>query len=323
MRKELKMAVFILPQTLLSAIFATEEIFSIYNEYCKEKEEIHFTTVLVSLEKSTYMQEKKLTLQTTPITSSQTYDIIFIPPIKSYENFNFDIPLLNSWLIKQYHQGTILSSSCVGSFFLAKTELLNNKKATTHWAYEKLFKHTFPYVHLHCEKILIPEQNIITTGGVNAYMDLCLYLIEKYASSKTANTCANLLLIDKKRDSQNSYKTLSPILLGDDKDIKSSISWMKDNLKEQITTQILAQKVHMKERTYLRRFKKIVDCTPNSYLQLLRIEKAKELLVSSHKSFDDITYEVGFFNESSFRRLFKRETSLNPGVYRKKFQQYL
>jgi transcriptional regulator GlxA family with amidase domain len=323
MKKELSIAIFILPNTLLSTIFATEEIFSICNEFCKQKKEVTFKTTLVSLEDNLHMIEKDLILPTTCISNHHVYDIIFIPPMRSHDNFNFDIPKLNTWLIKQYHNGAILTSACIGSFFLASTNLLDNKKATTHWAYEKLFEHTFPNVFLHCNEILIDDQNIITTGGVNAYMDLCLYLIERYASTKTANDCANILLIDKKRDSQNSYKTLSPILLGDDNDIKISILWMKDNLQEQITTQLLAQKSNMKERTYLRRFKKIVNSTPINYLQLLRIEKAKELLISTNKSFDEITFEVGFFNESSFRRLFKRETSLNPGVYRKKFQQYL
>ena len=323
MKTELCIAIFIMPNTLLSSIFATEEIFYISNKYCKQKHEINFKTTLVSLEENLSMEERDLRLSSQNILRKQNYDVIFIPPMKSYEHFNFDIPVLNTWLIKQHQNGAILTSACVGSFFLANTHLLDNKRATTHWAYEKLFEYSFPKVKLQCEKILIDEKSIITTGGVNSYMDLCLYLIEKYASSKTANACANLLLIDKKRDSQNSYKTLSPILLSDDKYIKESISWMRENFTEQITTKLLANKVNMQERTYLRRFKKIVNSTPITYLQLLRIEKAKELLVTTHKSFDEITFEVGFFNESSFRRLFKRETSLNPGVYRKKFQQYL
>ena len=96
MRKMLKIAIFILPQTLLSTIFATEEIFSLCNEYCKQKHELDFKTTLVSTEENIHMQDKEIVLQTLSITHTQDFDVIFIPPMKSYENFDFNIPLLNT-----------------------------------------------------------------------------------------------------------------------------------------------------------------------------------------------------------------------------------
>ena len=78
----------------------------------------------------------------------------------------------------------------------------------------------------------------------------------------------------------------------------------------------------MKE-PFTRRFKKALNTTPNTYLQNLRIEKAKELLITSEKSFEQITFEVGFFNESSFRKLFKKVTSLNPKEFKRRYKQNL
>jgi len=323
MKKKIQIAIFIMENTLLSSIFAIEEIFSICNDFCKKEEEYAFTTNKVSFVKSVKTNQNNIRLETFSILEDKTYDVIIIPPFKSDKNFIFDIKNLNTWLKEQYEQGGILSSACVGSFFLANTGLLNKKNATTHWIYEDLFKQNFPKVNLQSEKILIEDDNIITTAGVSAYMDLCLYIIEKYNSAKTANDCAKILLIDKKRDSQKSYKinATSPIL--EDEKIQKSLLWMKKNFQEEINIHILCENVNLKPRSYLRRFKKAINTSPNIYLQQLRIEKAKELLISSNKSFNEITYEVGFLNESSFRRLFKRETSLNPGLYRKKFKQYL
>jgi transcriptional regulator GlxA family with amidase domain len=79
-------------------------------------------------------------------------------------------------------------------------------------------------------------------------MDLCLYLVEKYHSNKTATNLANLLVIDKRRDSQKSYKTFSTIFLFDDEEIKKSIKWMKNNLKEQISNVLLAKRLEISER---------------------------------------------------------------------------
>ncbi len=137
------------------------------------------------------------------------------------------------------------------------------KKTTTHWAYGELFKQNFPNIKLDTDKILI-DDDIITAGGVSAYMDLCLYLVEKYHSNKTATNLANLLVIDKGRDSQKSYKTFSTIFLYDDEEIKKSIKGMKDNLKEQISNVLLAKRLDISERTFTRRFKKALNTTPKS-----------------------------------------------------------
>jgi transcriptional regulator GlxA family with amidase domain len=224
-----------------------------------------------------------------------------------------------------YHKGSVLSSVCAGSFILANTGLLDFKKATTHWTYEPLFEKSFPNIELDCNAMIVDEMvrsgsRIITAGGMSAYVDLALYFIEKYLSKQSANQCANLLLVERGRDSQRSYKNLATTLFIEDKAISSLLLWIKKNLHKNISTQDLAKKMNLQERSFLRQFKKVVQITPNKYLQNIRIEEAKSLLINSSKNFEEITSDVGFYNESSFRRLFKKETALTPGEYRKKFQ---
>lgn len=302
----MKIAIVNLPKTLKSASYAIEEFFYINNIFCKKEDEITINTKHVTL---------------SDMSKNEKFDLIIIPPIMSGEKFEFHISALNDWLKKQYFKGTLISSACVGSFFLASSGILDGKSATTHWAYSEIFKQNFPKVNLDTDKILIEDENIITAGGFTSYMDLCLYLVEKYHSNTTATNLANLLVVDKVRKSQKSYKTFSTIFLFDDEDIKRIITWMQKNIQKQISNAILAKKLNISERTFSRRFKKALNTTPNKYLQNLRIQRAKELLITSNKSFDEITFEVGFFNESSFRKLFKKETSLNPIEFRKKNRQ--
>ena len=98
---------------------------------------------------------------------------------------------------------------------------------------------------------------------------------------------------------------------------------MKENLSEQITVSLLAEKINLSEKTFTRRFKKAINISPIQYLKSLRVEKAKELLISTSKSLGDITIEVGYFDENSFRKLFKQQTSLNPMEFRNRFKQTL
>lgn len=210
------------------------------------------------------------------------YDVVIIPP--TLKEHSFDIPKeIIDWLIFQHSKKAILASACIGSFILAKTKLLDGKRATTHWAYEDMFKKEFPNIDLDVNKLLIEEKNIITAGGINAYLDLCLYIIEKFHSNRTATQLANLMIIDRGRVSQKSYKTFSTIFLYDDVEIKKVIEWMKENLGEQITVPRLAKKINLSEKTFTRRFKKAINTSPIQYLKSLRVEKAKELLISTQK----------------------------------------
>lgn len=305
--KTIDIAVVVLESTLRSAAMGIEDIMMIVNQFCKRDDEAAFSVIRMS--EGDFGAD------------DAHYDVIIIPPLLVPSDCTFELSALNTWLIHHYHAGTILTSACVGSFFLAKTGLLDGKRATTHWQYEEKFRALFPSIKLESDKILIDEGKIITAGGVSAYMDLALHIIERFHSKESAQHCANILLVDRGRDSQRCYKELPQMSFIKDDEMRELLLWIKENLHYKHSTATLSQRLKLHERTFMRRFKNSLHSTPNQYIQELRVDRAKSLLVTTDKSFDEITSEVGFENESSFRRLFKRETLLNPGEYRKKFHK--
>lgn len=67
---------------------------------------------------------------------------------------------------------------------------------------------------------------------------------------------------------------------------------------------------------YTEWFKKKVGCMPSEYLQALRIEKAKEILTTTHYRVLDVALQVGYSNSSSFVRAFKAVAGTTPDEYR-------
>ena len=152
-------------------------------------------------------------------------------------------------------------------------------------------------------------------------MDLCLYVIEKFGSSDLSAKCAKLLLIDSTRKSQALYFIFEFQKDHSDDKILTAQNHMEKNISGSISFDQLAKNSGISPRHFKRRFKNATGDCPQSYLQRLRVEKAKRQLETTFESFELITWNVGYENSNSFRRLFKKMTGLNPLEYRKKFSK--
>ncbi len=309
-----------LPNVLTSSIVGIKDVFHIANQFCINKEDHRFFDIqFVHIDGQMQNFHSSVTLNSQKIELSQNFDVVIIPPIIDDTNEIAVPTFLSQWLNHMYEQGSYVCSVCVGAYVLAKAQLLDNKKATTHWIVEEKIEKEFPLIKLDVDKIIIEDQNIITAGGVSAYIDLSLYLIRKYFSIETAYQCANFLVVDAGRTSQKHYKNLASVSTGLETDLKDLLTWIDQNIHYPIALADLARQLRISERTLMRRFVKEVGMLPTKYLQNIRVQKAKELIINSNRSFEHITFDVGYEDISSFRRLFKKMTGLSPGEYRNIF----
>ncbi|MDY0360646.1 MAG: helix-turn-helix domain-containing protein [Desulforegulaceae bacterium] len=247
-------------------------------------------------------------------------DVILIPgilpPIHFIGNLQEDI---KNMIMKWHEREKLIGTICTGSFLLAETGLLDGHEATTNWAYANYFQKLYPKVNLKPERILTLDNNFVCSGATTAFMDLCLYFIEKFGSSDLSAKCAKLLLIDSTRKSQAPYFIFEFQKDHSDDKILNAQTYMEKNISGTISFDQLAKESGISPRHFKRRFKNATGDSPQIYLQRLRVEEAKKQLETSFESFEKITWNVGYENSNSFRRLFKKTTGLNPLEYRKKF----
>lgn len=253
------------------------------------------------------------------INQCQDPDIIFIPVIYGELEHVLSSLHLKNWLIRENKRGAVICAVCAGVFLVAQTGLLNKRQATTHWHLADQFSAEFPEVILKKEKMIIDQGDIITAGGVTAFMDLSLYIVSRFASKSLAAKLTRILLIDPVRRSQSPYIEFELNTSHSDTPILKTQAWMNENMTKSITISKLAQIAGLGERTFARRFKKATGDTPLEYLQYVRISTAKSLLETTNEPVDTIVYKTGYEDISSFRRLFKRATGLTPIGYRKRF----
>ncbi len=225
------------------------------------------------------------------------------------------------WILKQYHAGAEVASLCVGAFLLASTGLLDGKKCATHWMFADTFRSMFPEVNLVVDKIITDEHGIYSSGGAFSYLNLILYLIEKYAGRNIAIACSKLFQIDIDRTSQSPFIIFKGQKEHEDEPIKKAQEFIEKNFQDKITVDQLASMFAVGRRNLERRFKKATSNTVAEYIQRVKIEVAKMSLETSRENVNEVMYKVGYTDTKAFRNTFKRITGLSPVEYRNKYNR--
>lgn len=223
------------------------------------------------------------------------------------------------WLLGQHRLGTRLTSVCAGAFVLAQTGLLDDRPATTHWALADAFASRFPKVRLDIAKLLIDDGDLLTAGGVMAWIDLGLRLIEQLTTPAVMIATARMFLVDPAGREQRHYSDPAPRLGHGDDAILRVQHWLKTHRGQKLTMAAMCEQAHLGERTFLRRFQSATGLTPTAYLQQLRVSSARGLLESTPQAIDQVAWSVGYEDPSAFRKIFQRIVGLSPGEYRRRF----
>lgn len=225
------------------------------------------------------------------------------------------------WIVTQYKAGAEVASLCMGAFLLASTGLLKGKKCATHWAAHHLFRKLHPGVELMPEKIITDEHGIYTSGAAFSWLNLILYLIEKYAGRETAVYCSKVFAIEIERNSQSPFIIFHGQKEHDDDPVKKAQEFIEKNYQEKITVDQLTSMLALGRRNLERRFKKATANTVVEYLQRVRMEAAKMSLESSRENVNEVMYNVGYTDPKAFRTTFKKITGLSPLQYRGKYNR--
>lgn len=229
-------------------------------------------------------------------------------------------PALLAWLRQQAKQVTRLGSICSGALILAGAGLLENRSATTHWAYcDKLaaLSHT---LRVDKEAIYIRDGNVYTSAGVLSGMDLALGIIEEEWGMQVAVAVAQELVMFTVRRGNDSQMSpyLEALRMETDR-IQKLILWMLDHPAEDLSVDRLAQRVSMSPRNFTRRFADEVGLAPGKFVADLRFKAALRKLENTDMPLDKIASECGYADINALRRIFTKKKKMPLTEYRKQY----
>lgn len=313
----------------IASVVGAYEIFTTANEYWKGsggyrtgKKEL-FKIELAGISKKAEFYDGLFSVKPqTNISAITKTNLIIIPSlVRDYQKAGKGNQLLIEWIAKQYKKGAEIASICTGIFMLASTGLLNGKACSTHWYVADIFRNRFPNVDLQTDKLITDENGIYTNGGSYSFLNLVIYLVEKYYDRQTAIFCSKIFQIEMDRQSQSAFTIFTGQKLHGDEMVKKAQAYIENKLHEKISIEELSSKFAVGRRNFDRRFIKATGNTPVEYLQRVKIEAAKKSFETSRKTINEVMYEVGYADVKAFREVFRKITGMSPLEYRGKYNK--
>ncbi|MBQ4850659.1 GlxA family transcriptional regulator [Pseudoalteromonas sp. MMG012] len=216
-----------------------------------------------------------------------------------------------------WQQGGTIIGVGTGVCFLAESGLLNNHPATTHWHYATQFERNYPQVNLKPDFFITQSERIYTVASLNALADIIVHLISQLYGVAAANHVQQNFSHEIRKPYEEQRYLEGAVDKHPDEQIAAIQFWLKHNFANDILLANVAKQFDMSYRTFNRRFKAATGQTAADYLQVLRLENAKELLANSNLSIQDVAMSVGFNAQGLLTRVFKTRLQQTPSEYRK------
>jgi transcriptional regulator GlxA family with amidase domain len=308
----------------LSSIVGAYKIFTRANACWKEtgRREI-FKIELAGISKKVEYYDGLFTVKPhTHISSIAKTNLIIIPSLNhNYERSVKKNAALIEWIEKQYNKGAEIASICTGAFLLASSGLLDGKTCSTNWAVADQFRTMFPQVHLQVDKLITHENGIYTNGGAYSFLNLIIYLVEKYYDRQTAIFCSKVFQIEMDRQSQSAFIIFKGQKQHGDEMVQKAQAYIESRMDEKISVDQLSSKFAVGRRNFDRRFIKATGNTPVEYAQRIKMEVAKKAFENTRKTVNEVMYEVGYSDPKAFREVFRKISGLSPLDYRNKYNK--
>jgi transcriptional regulator GlxA family with amidase domain len=213
-----------------------------------------------------------------------------------------------------------VASICTGSFILAQAGLLSGRRATTHWRHTGLLARAFPDVAVEPDAIFVRDENVFTSAGVSAGIDLALALVEDdYGADLVRDVARSLVVYLKRAGGQSQFS----VLVEADPPRQSALRAVTDaiaaNPAADHSVKTLAAQASLSTRQLARLFQSELGTTPARYVEMIRIDAARAAL-DAGRTVTDTARVAGFGSAETLRRVFVNHLGVSPKAYRDRFR---
>ena len=212
-------------------------------------------------------------------------------------------------------------SVCTGAFVLAEAGLLEDRAATTHWAFCEQLARRHPGVRVEPDRIFVRDGPVATSAGLTAGMDLALALVEEDHGPEMARTVARWTVMFLQRPGgQSQFSERLELPAGVAAPVREILDAIVAEPAGDHRLPQLARRASLSERHLRRLFSEQTGTTPARFTERVRVEAAREQLEDGAGTVDTVAARCGFGSPETMRRAFLRVLGVSPAEYRTRFR---
>jgi transcriptional regulator GlxA family with amidase domain len=212
-----------------------------------------------------------------------------------------------------------VASVCTGAFVLAELGMLDDRRATTHWRHAELMARRYPRVRIEPDAIHIRDGRYLTSAGISAGIDLTLALVEEDHGADAARAVARELVVFMQRPGgQSQFSTALETPPPHTDLLRDLIADVLADPAADHTLPTMAARAAVSSRHLTRLFNSELNTTPARWLEHVRLDRARQLLLSGH-SVTSAARASGLGSDETLRRVFAKHLGTTPSEYRTRF----
>jgi len=249
-------------------------------------------------------------------------DALLIPGLWGNEDISTSIKyhdvLINA--IAGLKADTALWSYCTGVSLIAATGRLDNHKATITWWMAERAQQLFPRVNWRLRQTSVFDGLYYTASGANGYLPICFEIIERLLGESVTREITKFMVLPRPERGYLPFQSVDLVYL-EDKLMRRIFLWVEETNARELLVAELARYLNMSERSLARKVKDAIGQSCYKFMEQVKLNQASEQLILSSLSISQVSDNLGYINDTSFRRAFKRVTGSTPGAYRQMFKR--
>ncbi|MFE3257058.1 GlxA family transcriptional regulator [Nocardia sp. NPDC059229] len=277
-----------------------------------------YESVLLSPDGGTVTTSSKITIATTAAADAGPIDTLVIPGADHFVEHRIEAALLEAARTLAATASRV-ASVCTGAFVLAELDLLDGRRATTHWRHARTLAQRYPRIDVVADALHISDGRYLTSAGVSAGIDMALTLVEHDHGPDTARAVARELVVYLQRPGgQSQFSTALHTPPARTPALRTIIDAVHADPAADHSATTLAATVALSPRQITRLFHAELGTTPARWIERVRLDLAQQLILHGH-TITAAARHSGLGSDESLRRAFARHLGLTPTDYKHRF----
>lgn len=225
---------------------------------------------------------------------------------------------LADWLATAVRPGMRLVTICSGALLAARAGLLDGHACTTHALCLEELRALAPTARVLENRLYVEDGERLSSGGISTGTDLMLHIVAGLTSPVVALAVARYMVVYMRRSGADPQ--LSPWLSGRNH-VHPAIHRVQDAIMADPSRiwslAALARTGGMSPRHLSRLFQEHTGLSVTSYVNLMRVTLARDILTNSELDMERVAEKSGFASPRHLRRIWSKYNDIPPSHYRR------